>query len=220
MIRGTRALPILIAAAAIALVAMPAAAFHSGGVAHCNGCHTMHNSENGAIMANGGSPGQGVNAYLLQGATPSDTCLSCHAGDGGSYHVLASDPLVPTSERGAGDFVFLTEDNINDGHAGASNPILGYAAGHNIVAPATASRPTRCSATAPGGTFPSADLACSSCHDPHGTDAFRLLYGANRLVRTDGIDLHVPQRGSGRPSVSACSSGSRATPTTPPTRPA
>jgi hypothetical protein len=29
-------------------------------------------------------------------------------------------------------------------------------------------------------------MACSSCHDPHGTDSFRLLYGANRLVRTNG----------------------------------
>jgi len=181
-----RSIAILLAVAVIALWSGSAYGFHDQGVAHCNGCHTMHNSQNGAIMADGGSPGNGVNSYLLQAATPSDTCLGCHAGDGGSYHVLASDPLVPTNERGAGDFVFLTEDNINDGHAGASNPILGYAAGHNINAPGHGITTDPVLATSPGGAFPSADLACSSCHDPHGTDSFRLLYGANRLVRTDG----------------------------------
>ena len=32
------------------IVAAPALAFHDNGVAHCNGCHTMHNSEDGAPM--------------------------------------------------------------------------------------------------------------------------------------------------------------------------
>ena len=189
---ATQLFTILTAVAVVAIFAAPAAAFHDGGVAHCNGCHTMHNSQGGAIMADGGSPGQGISNYLLLGATPSDTCLRCHAGDGGSYHVLASDPLVPTDERGAGDFVFLLEDNVNDGHAGATNPIAGYAAGHNIVAPGHGISADPVLTTAPGGTFPAADMACSSCHDPHGTDSFRLLYGANRLVRTDGSTYLFP----------------------------
>jgi len=178
----------LLAVAVVALFAAPAAAFHDGGVAHCNGCHTMHNSQGGAIVADGGTPGNGVNAYLLLASTPSDTCLRCHAGDGGSYHVLATDPLVPTDERGGGDFVFLTEDNINDGHNGSLNPILGYEAGHNINAPGHGINvdPIFAGGSGPGGNFPANDLACSSCHDPHGTDSFRLLYGANRLVRTNG----------------------------------
>lgn len=181
-----RILAILLAVAVIGLWAGTAQGFHDDGVAHCNGCHTMHNSQGGAIMADGGAVGQGVNNYLLMAATPSDTCLRCHAGDGGSYHVLATDPLVPTNERGAGDFVFLLEDNINDGHAGASNPVAGYAAGHNIVAPGHGIAADPVLTTSPGGTFPAADMACSSCHDPHGTDAFRILYGANRLVKTNG----------------------------------
>ena len=189
---ATQLLTILTAVAVVAIFAAPAAAFHDGGVAHCNGCHTMHNSQGGAVMATGGptgtgnvgAVGQGVNQYLLKEEYPSDVCLTCHAGDGGGYHVFASDPLVPTQERGAGDFVFLTEDNVNDGHAGATSPILGEAAGHSIVAPAFGLAVDSVLTTGPGGTFQSADLGCSSCHDPHGTDSFRLLYGANRLVRT------------------------------------
>ena len=45
-----RTLPILLAVAVIGFYAAPAAAFHDGGVAHCNGCHTMHNSENNATI--------------------------------------------------------------------------------------------------------------------------------------------------------------------------
>lgn len=39
----------LAAFAAALAVNGTALAFHSGGVAHCDGCHTMHNSENGVI---------------------------------------------------------------------------------------------------------------------------------------------------------------------------
>ncbi|MBP1636491.1 MAG: cytochrome [Acidobacteria bacterium] len=40
-------------------------AFHSGGVAECGGCHSMHNpAPNGS--------------FLLVGTDPSSTCLSCH----------------------------------------------------------------------------------------------------------------------------------------------
>ena len=46
-------------------------AFHSGGVAECEGCHTMHNSLGGVKMTvNGLAPGT-TNAYLLTGSDPS-----------------------------------------------------------------------------------------------------------------------------------------------------
>ncbi len=52
--------------------------FHSGGVAYCDGCHSMHQPKAGG-------------ASLLQGIDPSSTCLICHehAGDTGpsSYHI-------------------------------------------------------------------------------------------------------------------------------------
>jgi hypothetical protein len=155
-------------------------AFHDGGVADCGGCHTMHNSENGQLV-DPDSPGG--NPWLLKDATPSDVCLSCHAT--GLGNVFSADPLAPGREVGAGDFVFLTEDNINDGHAGATNPILGEKAGHNVVAPSKGVAADATVLSAPGGTFPSSALGCSSCHDPHGNTNFRLLYGAAQVQ--DGL---------------------------------
>jgi hypothetical protein len=163
---------------ALVLVASPALAFHDGGVAHCNGCHTMHNSQDGVLVDPDSPDG---NAWLLKDSNPSDVCLSCHATGLGA--VWGTDPLAPPTERGGGNFVFLAEDNLNDGHGGASEPILGHAAGHNVVTATVGGDPVL--TTAPGGTFPSSELACSSCHDPHGNQSFRLLYGIGQVQ--DGL---------------------------------
>ena len=92
--------------------------------------------------------------------------------------MFVDDPLAPPPERGGGNFVFLLEDNINDAHSGASNPVTGDGAGHNVISAAKGTFADATLMTAPGGTFPSSVLACSSCHDPHGNGNFRLLYGA------------------------------------------
>src|SRR5512140_2430845 len=63
----------------LALVAASgsAYAFHDEGVAYCQGCHTMHNSQDGApIDTTGGGHGHD---YLLKYGNGSDTCLRCHA---------------------------------------------------------------------------------------------------------------------------------------------
>ncbi|HUP43791.1 MAG TPA: cytochrome c3 family protein [Thermoanaerobaculia bacterium] len=185
-----KTLALLSAVTVVVLWASSAAAFHDGGVARCAGCHTMHNSENNTTIISGGTPGQGVNAYLLKTAKPTDTCLICHARPGSEtgYGVFGTGVLSPKPQRGAGDYVFLLEDNINDGHRGATTPIMGYQAGHNIISDTKGILADPVNTSAPGGTYPAASMACSSCHDPHGTDAFRLLYGANRLVRgNDGV---------------------------------
>jgi hypothetical protein len=156
----------------------PAMAFHDAGVAHCNGCHTMHNSQDG-ILVDADSP-MG-NPYLLVDATPSDVCLGCHADHLGA--VFFDDVLNPAPLKGAGNFIFLLEDNLNDGHGGGSDPISGDAAGHNVNAPGHGLAADGTLATSPGGNFPAGVLGCTSCHDPHGTDAFRMLYGAGRLVQ-------------------------------------
>jgi hypothetical protein len=148
-------------------------AFHDDGVAHCNGCHTMHNSFDGALVDPDSPDG---NAWLLVDATPSDVCLSCHSVSG-SRGVFAADPLAPNVLHGGGDFVFLTEDLLQNAH-GHTQP--GDRAGHNINAPSKLVGPDATLTTAPGaiGTpFPSSSLGCSSCHDPHGNQNFRLLYG-------------------------------------------
>ncbi|GJM43844.1 MAG: cytochrome c [Gemmatimonadota bacterium] len=162
-------------------LASSALAFHDAGVAHCNGCHTMHNSQDG-LLVDPDSPGG--NDWLLVDATPSDVCLSCHATGLGA--VFGSDPLAPPTERGGGNFAFLKEDNLNDGHGGASNPIGGDAAGHNVNAPSLAQAADGTLGVAPGGTFPAAEMGCTSCHDPHGNESFRLLYGAGAVVQ-DGV---------------------------------
>lgn len=164
-------------------------AFHDAGVAHCNGCHTMHNSENGQLIDPDSPNG---NAWLLKDATPSDVCLSCHASDhlGG---VMGTDPLAPPPLKGAGNFVYLLEDNLNDAHGGGdtltdgswANPIPGDAAGHNIVAPSMGVAADASLSSAPGGSFPSSQLGCSSCHDPHGNESFRMLYSAGPVQ--DGL---------------------------------
>jgi len=178
----------------LSFTAMPALAFHDQGVAHCNGCHTMHNSQDGNLVDPDSPTG---NAWLLVDSTPSDVCLGCHADHLGE--VLGDDPLAPPRLIGAGNFVFLLEDNLNDGHGGGNtiedpedpdfgdwvNPIPGDAAGHNINAPGHGLAADGTITTAPGGGFPASELACSSCHDPHGNGNFRLLYGVGQVQ--DGL---------------------------------
>ena len=144
-------------------------AFHDGGVADCQGCHIIHD---GTVLP----AGPGADGSLLIAESPSDVCLTCHAEGPGA--VLGLDPLLPPPERGAGNFVFLWEDNINDAAAGVANPIPGDAAGHSIVAPGRGLAADGRNPTAPGGVFPSDRLGCTSCHDPHGNANFRMLYGA------------------------------------------
>ena len=168
---------ILFALVTAAIICAPAFAFHDEGVAHCNGCHTMHNSQDGALVDPDSPDG---NPWLLNDATPSDVCLGCHATGLGA--VFANTVLSPAPEKGSGNFIFLLEDNLNDGHEGSLHPIPGDAAGHNVVAPGHGLAADGTLTQAPGGTFSASILGCTSCHDPHGNANFRLLYGA-RLVQ-------------------------------------
>jgi len=184
---------LILAAAAVLVTGAPALAFHDGGVAACNGCHTMHNSSNGQPMnykadgTIGGTPvGTGYTDLLLF-ANKSDVCLRCHGNNTASYGVWSSDPAAPNAvraNRGGGDYVFLQEDNINDGRGGATNPILGHAAGHSVISGIKNTVADPILTTSPGGTFPAAGLACTSCHDPHGTGSYRLLYQDGQRVDT------------------------------------
>jgi predicted CXXCH cytochrome family protein len=160
------------------LLAFP---FHDSGVADCQGCHTMHNSQDGVPIDPDSATG---NPWLLTDATASDVCLGCHATGLGA--VLSIDPLAPDPEKGSGNFTFLYEDNLNDGHNGASNPIDGDAAGHNLVAPGYSLSADATLTSAPGGSYPAAVMGCTGCHDPHGTTDFRLLYGAGRQIAATG----------------------------------
>lgn len=161
---------VFISLAVLALASFPVLAFHDGGVAHCNGCHTMHNSPDNPT-GNGSA-----NPLLLKQATPTDVCTMCHDTSYGS--TWGADVLTPGNIYGGGQFVFLLEDNLNDGHAGATNPIPGYQAGHNVISTIKGTLNDPVNTMAPGGTYLSAFMHCTSCHDPHGKGGhFRLLYG-------------------------------------------
>ncbi len=151
-----------------------AEAFHSGGVAECSGCHSMH-----APRAGG--------SFLMVGIDPSSTCLSCHqnAADTGpsSYHISTADAalgvgMAPKQRTPGGDFGWLKKSYTwivrgNQSEAGATH-------GHNIVALDAAFVADGTNTTAPGGTFSSSQLGCTSCHDPHG----RVRRGSDGTYRT------------------------------------
>jgi hypothetical protein len=140
----------------------PALALHDGGVAHCDACHTMHNSAD--------NPATGTeNNLLLKGSDASSTCLNCHNGSG-SYHINSTDG---SGVNGGGDFYWITKDySVAGGWPGA--PVVTYLGennGHSVIAADFGMLPDAnpSNATAPGGTYLASDLGCASCHDPHGT---------------------------------------------------
>ncbi|MDR9501567.1 MAG: hypothetical protein RI601_07205, partial [Desulfurivibrionaceae bacterium] len=133
-----------------------ALAFHGGGVAHCDGCHSMHNSADNARIADT------TGAALMKGSDASSTCLNCHDG-GGGYHIASANGA---NTNQGGDFFWvktgytwfdrIERESLAENH------------GHNIVAAdfGFAADPTN--TTAPGGTMTASTLGCTSCHDPHG----------------------------------------------------
>lgn len=186
---------------AITLPGMASAQFHAGGVGSCQGCHIMHESEDGFIPASGPT-----GAWLMRGDTSSEVCLSCHADNQGE--VLGADPLVPPPEYGGGKFIFLVEDNINDSADGLLNPLGGHAGGHNVVAPGYGLYADPDKNMSPGGSYPASVLGCTSCHDPHGNGQFRLLLdqgqqSSNGFLFTSpaplavGINLNASPEGPG-----------------------
>lgn len=185
-------LSLVIMAAALLTIGLGgmAYAFHDGGVAYCEGCHTMHNSLNGVKMTKYGSTTIGTaNNYLLQASDQSSTCLSCHGSSStGGYHILdtaAAATNPPRNYTAGGDFGWLkatyswtlprSGSSLKDSH------------GHNIVAnDFTLGVDSRFSTGAPGGSYPRDKLGCHSCHDPH---------GKYRIVDTAGT-IAVPSIGA------------------------
>jgi hypothetical protein len=157
-------------------------AYHEGGVAYCDGCHTMHASEGNTTMRRSTlsqiSQFQ-AGKYLLQGTTQTGTCLNCHeSSKAGSYYVSTSGitagyftntSKIPAQYTPGGDFSWLKYDYTwTSPRAGSEK---GSRHGHNVNALdfgyVTESNYTG-PAVGPGGTYPATALQCSSCHDPHG----------------------------------------------------
>jgi hypothetical protein len=162
---------LVIAAAAILVLGLSgtAVAFHEGGVAHCDGCHTMHGSQDGVAFKQHGHGdavvGDAGESTLLAGSDASSTCLNCHAGNGG-YHI-ASTVATEINESGGGDFFWLQQDpQVDFGWRVAT--LSGDNFGHNIIAGDFGYTADATLAAAPGGSFSASLLGCTSCHDAHG----------------------------------------------------
>lgn len=152
-------------------------ALHSGGVAHCDACHSMHNS------ADNLRTGSDVNApKLMKGSDASSTCLNCHAGDsvtipegetsptgGTGYHNSLTN--IGNGVSQGGDFFWVSPAGAYDypeWHGGPAIMSEPDNHGHNVIASDFGLAVDGTNVTAPGGIMPSNTLSCTSCHDPHG----------------------------------------------------
>jgi predicted CXXCH cytochrome family protein len=146
----TGVLTLVSAVVLLCATAVCADAFHDGGVGSCTGCHVEHEAPGGATQ------------WLLRGGDASSVCLSCHAGPGGG-----SSPSVYSFDGSArtpgGDFYWLTKTFT---WTGGASPAETH--GHNVVARDFNLLQDPLRSHSPGGTYPSAQLSCVSCHDPHG----------------------------------------------------
>lgn len=133
------------------------AAFHSGGVGSCQGCHVGgHGTEGGVSYLSG------ANLPLLKASDPSSICLNCHSGPGDSQSpsVFSFDGSALTP---GGDFYWMTR---TFSWTGGTSPASSH--GHNIVALDFGLTADPARIFSPGGNYPAAQLSCISCHDPHG----------------------------------------------------
>ena len=172
-------------------------AFHSGGVAECEGCHTMHNSLGNVRMTINANPIGVANPYLLVGQDPSSTCLDCHAQPDtapSSYHIMTlpfAAATLPVEMTPGGDFTWLAKDFTWVPRAGsATEESLASEHGHNVVAADFGMLADTRLTAAPGGSYASTALSCISCHDPHGKtrmlDTAGTFSTTGKAIRTSG----------------------------------
>ncbi|WP_242343193.1 cytochrome C [Anaeromyxobacter terrae] len=163
------------AVAAVAALSFSSAyAFHDGGVATCDGCHTMHNSKGNKSMSRKGAGVQFQGEiYLLQGSDQSSTCLNCHAAadtSPKSYHIMTypvpAAGTAPAEMSPGGDFAYLAKSYVT-AIRGAPYTNAGDKHGHNVLAGDYGLVADSKLATAPGGNYDATKFSCISCHDPH-----------------------------------------------------
>ena len=170
----TRAIRAFVGATVLGIT-FNAFAFHSGGVAECEGCHSMHNSLEGSANVTGMAQ-YASGPYLLKASDQSGACLNCHNSPDtapSGYHistagVAALDSTTPVEMTPGGDFAWLKKTMTSPGRYKDIITWEGDRHGHNIIAADYGYSADKAQAKAPGGSYPASNLACSSCHDPHG----------------------------------------------------
>lgn len=161
-----------------------AEAFHSGGTNECQECHIGTGSQ-------------------LTGSDSSSTCLRCHEAPARilqptGYYVATNNAnlaagMPPSQLTPSGDFGYLKKNYfwLSSGHRETS---VGERHGHNIVALDYGYDADTTNKVAPGSNYPSNELSCISCHDPHGkiekdpasNGAYRMLGGVGYSPRSAG----------------------------------
>ena len=141
-------------------------AFHSGGTGFCAGCHRSEMRSHRTVATDHGPGGwipTDTAGALLRGLDASSTCLRCHAGSLDAPSVLGRQGAAHTS---GGDFYWLKRSFswVENGRQLKSS---GESHGHNIVALEYGLRADSRNSSAPGGSYPTAAMSCTSCHDPH-----------------------------------------------------
>jgi hypothetical protein len=189
-------------AVALTVISRDGAAFHAGGVAACDGCHSMHGMQSGQPLGRGA----GVTTYLLQGSDQSSTCLICHSASLPGSYAVSTFPVPgvgtpPAQLTPGGDFAYLQKNYSWVTSAGVLQTSPGDRHGHNIIALDYNYFQDATYVTAPGGSYPSANLSCISCHDPH--SVIRIVSGGT---------VSAPGAGTGlAPIISSGSYGAQPT---------
>jgi hypothetical protein len=138
-------------------------AFHEGGEGYCEGCHTILGSPGNQDWSTDESSASVPPTLILKGSDPSSTCLRCHAERSADHSVLSNDGSRFTP---GGDFYWL-QKTFSWSMEGLSYQSNADSHGHNIVALDYGLNPDGRLSQAPGGSYHSAALGCTSCHDPH-----------------------------------------------------
>lgn len=126
-----------------------ATAFHGKGLI-CEKCHVMHYSEDGTPLP----ADEGPFEHLLIKERSTELCLTCHDGKVDVPDVMGQDDANGLTERAAGFFASVNVENEY---------------GHNLQAGKIGAS-ALCSSCHSGGSFSTAKMGCTDCHDPHGKD--------------------------------------------------
>lgn len=116
------------------------------------------------------SPHLGQAEKLIVATTIRDSCYMCHDGRGSKYDV----------KNGKTDLEISASESIKvDSISGGFNPLAGFTSSHLIEEMNAPS----------GGSGESVFLTCTSCHNPHGSDNYRLI-----PFSVNGKDIRVKGR--------------------------